>query len=144
MQPLNQTELQRKIETRMRTMSTLWIAMLLSIGFYFVFTVFLHRPEQVKPNSTLSLILALIALTTTLSSFLLKSRLVSRGAEQQQVSLVQQAYILAWAVTEVAALMGVARFLRNERSLLLRFLSNRSVWTINPLSQTRTCHKRSF
>ena len=123
MQPLNQTELQRKIETRMRTMRTLWIAMLLSIGFYFVFTVFLHRPEQVKPNSTLSLILALIALTTTLSSFLLKSRLVSKAAEQQQVSLVQQAYILAWAVTEVAALMGLLDFFAtNDRYYYVFFL----------------------
>src|SRR5690242_20632506 len=100
MQPPNQQELQQQIELRMRTMRTLWIALLLSIGMYFVFlTLFLHRSEGVRSNAALSLVLAVIAISAILSSFLIKNRLLSRAIEQQQVSLVQQAYIVTWAIT---------------------------------------------
>ena len=123
MQPLNQTELQQKIELRIRTMRTLWIAMLLSIGAYYVFTFFLHRSEDIRPNTTLSLILIVVAVSTTLISFVLKSRFLSRAVEQQQVSLVQQGYILTWAVTEVAALLGLVDFLAtNDRYYYIFFL----------------------
>ena len=98
-------------------MRTLWMALLLSIGVYFVFlTLFLHRSEGVRSNAALSLILAVIAISAILSSFLIKSRLLSRAIEQQQVSQVQQAYILTWAITEVAALLGLFDFLAtNDR-----------------------------
>jgi cation transport ATPase len=117
MQPINQQQLQQQIELRMRTMRTLWIALLLNIGVYFVFLMlFLHRSEEVRSNAALSLILAIIAISAILSSFLIKSRLLSRAIEQQQVSLVQQAYIMAWAITEVAALLGMLDFLTtNDR-----------------------------
>ena len=117
MQLPNPKELQQQIELRMRTMRTLWLALLLSIGAYFVFlTLFLHRSEEVRSNAALSLILAVIAMSSILTSFLIKSRLLSRAIEQQQVSLVQQAYILTWAITEVAALLGMVDFLiTNDR-----------------------------
>jgi len=104
-------------------MRTLWIAMLLSIGGYFVVTVFLHRSEDLRPNGTLSLILFGIGVLAVLISLPLKSRSLSRAVEQQQVSLVQQGYILAWAVTEVAALMGLADFFAtNDRYYYIFFL----------------------
>ena len=123
MQPPNQRELQQQIELRMRTMRTLWIAMLLSVGAYFVLTLFLHRSEHARPNGTLSLILAVISFSAILISLPLKSRFLNRAVEQQQVSLVQQGYILAWAVTEVAALLGLLDFLAtNDRYYYIFFL----------------------
>ena len=123
MQPPNQQELQQQIELRMRTLRTLWIAMLMSVGAYFVLTLFLHRSEDVGPNGTLSLILAVISFSAILISLPLKSRFLNRAVEQQQVSLVQQGYILAWAVTEVAALMGLFDFLAtNDRYYYIFFL----------------------
>ena len=123
MQPPNQRVLQQKIDLRMRTMRTLWIAMLLSVGFYFLFTLFLHRPEHARPNGMLSIILAVMSFSAILISLPLKSRLLNRAVEQQQVSLVQQGYILAWAVTEVAALMGLLDFFAtNDRYYYIFFL----------------------
>ena len=114
MQPLNQ--LQRQIDLRMRTLRTLWIALLLSVSVYYVLTLFLRRSEDLRSNPALSLILAVIAISAILSSLIIKSRVLKRATEQQQVSLVQQAYILAWAVTEVAAMMGLLDFLiTNDR-----------------------------
>ena len=107
-QPINQNGPQANIEQRLRTMRTLWIGMLSSIGIYYVFTLFAARSEET--NSMLSLILLVVGVLTTLVSFLIKNKLVNRAVEQQQVQLVQQGYIVTWAVTEVAALLGLLDF----------------------------------
>ena len=104
-------------------MRTLWIAMLASVGGYFVLTLFLHRSENASPNVTLSLVLAVIGFFAILISLPLKSRFLNRAAEQQQVSLVQQGYLLAWAVTDVAALLGLLDFFAtNDRYYYISFL----------------------
>ena len=91
-------------------MRTLWLAMLLSIAGYFAFTLFVGRTASREPNPTLSLILLGVAVAAALISFPLKSKLLNRAVEQQQVQLVQQAYIVAWAVNEVGALSGLLDF----------------------------------
>ena len=104
-------------------MRTLWIAMLVSIGSYYAFTLFLHRSENASPNGKLSLILGVMGFSAILISLPLKSRFLNRAVEQQQASLVQQGYLLAWAVTEVAALMGLLDFLAtNDRYYYIFFL----------------------
>jgi hypothetical protein len=51
-----------------------------------------------------------------LVSFLIKSRLLSKALEQQDVGMVQQAYVMAWAIAEVAALLSMLDFfLTNNR-----------------------------
>lgn len=109
-QSTNQKDPQGDIELRIRTMRTLWIAMFMSVVMYYVFTFFVERSENVNPNATVSLILVGVGLLTTLISFPIKNRLLARAVEQQQVPLVQQAYIVALAVTEVAALLGLLDF----------------------------------
>ena len=84
--------------------------MLSTIGFYYAFTLFAKRSEDAEPNNTLFLVFVAIALSTTLISFLIKSKLISRAVDQQVVQLVQQAYIAAWAITEVGALLGLVDF----------------------------------
>ena len=102
--------MQENIEPRIRTMRTIWIAMLMSTGFYYAFTFFVKRPETVDLNSTLFLVLAAIALSTAFISFPIKNKLISQATEQQHVPLVQQAYILAWALSEIPALLGLLDF----------------------------------
>lgn len=94
-------------------MRTLWIAMLLSIGAYYAFALLKGRSENAVPNATLSLIFICVALSTTLLSVFIKKTLVARAIEQQQVGLVQQAYIVAWAMCEVGALLGMLDFFVN-------------------------------
>jgi multisubunit Na+/H+ antiporter MnhG subunit len=115
--------MQQDIEPRMRTMRTIWSAMLMSIGFYYAFTFFAKRPENVEPNSTLFLVLVGIALSTVLISFPVKNKLISQAIEQQHVPLVQQAYIVAWALSEVPALLGLLDFyLTGNRYFYVLFL----------------------
>lgn len=106
----NQNSAPDKIELRMRTMRTLWIAMLMSIVMYYVFTLFASRPADGTPNNTLFLVLVCAAVLMTLISFPIKSTLLNRAIEQQQPALVQQAYIVAYAVTEVGGLLGILDF----------------------------------
>ena len=91
-------------------MRTLWIGMFLSIVAYYVFTVFSGRSGNLTPNSKLSLTLAGTALLVTLISFPIKKIMLTRAVEQRQVQRVQQGYIVAWAITEIAALLGMLDF----------------------------------
>ncbi len=94
----------------MRTLRTLWIALLLSVGMYYVFTLFAERSPDLKPNDTLSLALMGVGVTTVLFSFLVKSKLLARATDEQRVPMVQQAYIVVWALCEVPALLGMLEF----------------------------------
>lgn len=105
-----QSNQHEKIELRIRTMRTLWLALVLSVVMYFVFTIFVGRSEYLNLNNTLSLTLIVVALSTVLISFLLKNKLVNRAIEQQQVPMVQQAYVVTWAIAEVGALLGLLDF----------------------------------
>lgn len=101
---------QETVELRLRTMRTLWFALFATVGVYFLFTLYVGRSEDREPNPTLSLILIVIGVSTTLISFFIKSKLINLAIERQRVQLVQQAYIAAWAMTEVAALLGMLDF----------------------------------
>ena len=101
---------QTSIELRIRTMRILWIAMFLSIGAYYVFTILRGRPADLSPNQTISLALIGGAALAALVSFPIKSKLLTQAIEQQQTGMVQQAYVVAWAITEVGALLGILDF----------------------------------
>jgi bacteriorhodopsin len=106
----DQSNPQEDIELRMRTLRILWFAFFVSILLYYMVTIFIGRNEDVAPNNTLSLALIIAAFSTTLVSFLIKNRLLTRAVEQQHVGMVQQAYIVTWAINEVAALLGLLDF----------------------------------
>jgi len=91
----------------MRTIRTLWFAMIMSVVMYYVLTVFKRPGESVTPNNTVSLAFIAIGVSTVLISFVVKNKLLSRAIDQQQVPLVQQAYIVGLALCEVSALLGV-------------------------------------
>ena len=116
-------ESQLRIEPRIRTIRTLWIAMLLSVVSYYVFTLFAGHPGNNTPNNALFLILVGIGLLTTLISVPLKKKFLARSVEEQRVELVQQGHIIAWAMSEVAALLGILDFfLTGNRYYYVLFL----------------------
>lgn len=107
---LSPQDFQLQIEPRIRTIRTLWVAMLLSVGLYYVFTLFVGQPKNSDPNSALSLMLVGVGLLTTLISVPIKKKFLARSVEEQRVELVQQGHIIAWAMSEVAALLGILDF----------------------------------
>src|ERR1044072_1117261 len=116
MNPANQTNPQTDIELRIRTMRTLWFALLLSVGIYYGFTLVAERREGLESNPSLSLSLMGAAMLMVLVAFVIKSKLLSKALEQQNTGMVQQAYVVTWAINEVAALLGLMDFfLTNDR-----------------------------
>ena len=121
-QTANQNDPQA-IEQRILTMRILWFSMLMSVVIYYVFTLFVERSEDVAENPSLSLSLLGAGVTTTLLSFLIKSKLLTKAVDQQNVGMVQQAYIVTWALTEVAALLGVLDyFATSHRHYFILFI----------------------
>src|SRR4026208_777640 len=101
---------QENIELRLRTMRVVWIAMILNIAGLFLLTLFVKRREDLLPNPTLSIALLGVAVSAVLISFAIKSKLLNRAFEQQQLLMVQQAYVVAFAINEVGALSGLLDF----------------------------------
>ena len=108
--PENVSMDQQQIELRIRTMRTLWIALMLSFGMYYVFTIVAERRGNTTPNNTLFLVMLAIGVITTLLSFPIKNRFLTKATDQQNVPLVQQGYVMAWALCEVSALLGMVDF----------------------------------
>ena len=101
--------MQENIEIRIRTIRILWLALFLSVGIYYGVTFYILRPDN-PPNATLFLVLAAVSVTMVLASFIVKNNFLSRAAQQQQLPLVQQGYIVACALAEVPALLGLLDF----------------------------------
>jgi hypothetical protein len=91
-------------------MRILWAAMFLSIGFYYLFTLFAGLPPTATPSSTLSLLFVVVGLFMIAASFLFKKIFLTKSVEQQRTDLVQQGYIVAFAIAEVPALLGILDF----------------------------------
>jgi hypothetical protein len=96
---------QPTIEMRYRTLFILWFAMCMSVLMLLVLVQF--TPTQVEGNVRLSLILNSIAIVPVGVSFLLKQRILEQAVAGQRLDLVQTGYILAWALCEMAALLGL-------------------------------------
>ena len=99
-----------KIELRLRTMRILWIALLFSIVMYYVYTMVVGRPENAAPNDTIFLVSVAVGFVTIILSFVIKNKALANAATQQKVELVQPGYIVAWALCEVSALLGMLVF----------------------------------
>ena len=99
------------VEKRHRTLMTLWFALLLSIGSYFVFSL-IAPPEissdaRIESNSALIVALTVLALVLVGVSFLVKRKFLSRSIDRQDVVLVHKGYLFAWVLCEVSALLGL-------------------------------------
>jgi len=113
----------QRIEQRIRTLRTLWAALLMSIILYYVLTLFIGEARNAQPNNAASLVLLVVGLSATLLSFLIKGRFLKQSVERQQLQLVQTGYIVTWAITEVAALLGLLDFfLTGNRYYFLLFI----------------------
>jgi NADH:ubiquinone oxidoreductase subunit 2 (subunit N) len=119
--------MESNLNKRYQTLVTLWFALLMSIGMYFLFSVFVapaRSNEAGNPPSSL-LIVALTALGTLLVivSFPVKRKFLERSVEKQDVNLVQKGLVIACAICEVSALLGLLeRFIIGNREYYLLFL----------------------
>ena len=109
------------IEMRHRTILILWFAIIMSVLMFLVLAQF--TPASGTGDLQLSLILNGVGIVPLGMSFLLKQRILAQAVTQQRLELVQVAYVLAFALCEMAALLGmVDRFLNGSRYYYIGFL----------------------
>lgn len=100
-----------QLDQRYRTMLILWVAMLGSIASLFAMTMIVapehpgHAPGT--PAGIVLFVLAAVGALLMVLSFAVKSKILERSVEKQDVMLVQQALVVAWAMCEASALLGV-------------------------------------
>ena len=105
---------QLDIAQRHRTLIVLWFGLIMSVVMYFIFTLFVRPETNVTPNHVLTTALLLVAFVLVLISFSIKSRFLKIAEEKQEVDRVQPGYVIAWAICEVGALLGVIDFFVNN------------------------------
>lgn len=112
---------QPTIEMRHRTILILWFAIIMSVLMFLVLVQF--TPRDGNGDLKLSLILNGAGIVPLGMSFLLKQRILEQAVTQQRLDLVQVAYTLAFALCEMAALLGmVDHFLSGSRYYYIGFL----------------------
>jgi hypothetical protein len=118
----NQDEQEARIETRLRAILTVWFGLFLSVGLYYMVTVFTGSAHEFRrPSRRLFLAFAAAGSLLALISIPVKQMYLRRSVREQQVELVQTGYIIAWALSEAAALLGLLNFFitGNRRYYLL-------------------------
>jgi MFS family permease len=115
------------LNKRYQTMFVLWFAMLMSVLMYFLFSLFVTpNISNEANNSTMKiLIVALSAVSTfcVIVSFPIKNKIMERSVERQDSLLVQKAMLIALAMCEVSALLGLLEhFVVGNREYYLLFL----------------------
>lgn len=106
--------LPENLDKRYQTQVTLWLALLISVGMYFVFSV-LAAPAgsaapRSPPNTLLIVVFSALGLLFVLGSFPVRQKLLARSVENQNLALVQRALVIACAMCEVSALLGLLEF----------------------------------
>jgi hypothetical protein len=113
------------LNKRYQTLIVLWFAILMNIGVFFLVSFFAGpgNPPTGLPNSLLTFVLAALGTFLVVLSFAVKRKLLERSVDNQDVNLVQKALVIACAMCEVAALLGLLeRFVIRNRDYYLLFL----------------------
>jgi hypothetical protein len=102
------------IDARYRTLVILWFAILASVAFLIVLSLVLHVTNQAQPLSpiaswTLAVIGTLIAATSSVP----KRKMIEQAAQKQMPVLVFNGYIIAFAMSEVAGIIGLLLYFLN-------------------------------
>ena len=119
--------MESNLDKRYQTLVVLWFALLMSVGMYFLFAAFLMPPANVDPASPpsrlLSIGLAALAAFLVVASFAVKRKFLERSVEQQDVALVHKGVVIACAMCEVSALIGMLeRLVIGNREYYVLFL----------------------
>ena len=109
-----------------QTMLTLWFALLMSVVMYVVFVQIAAPPianAENPGNSPLIIGLTVLGAMFVLVSFVVKRKLLDQSVEKQDLAMVQKAMIVALALCEVSALLGLLeRFVFGNREYYLLFI----------------------
>ena len=125
---MQQTPAQQSVEARHRVLLIMWGAFLASIVMYILVAHFV-RPAGTGDgdggdnNLVIIIVLIMAGVSMVAVSFIIKNSLLAQAVSRQRINSVQVAYIVAFALCESAALLGLfAVFVTTEAYSFLLFV----------------------
>jgi F0F1-type ATP synthase membrane subunit c/vacuolar-type H+-ATPase subunit K len=107
---------------RFRGLMIIWVAQLFSLLLFYGLMRLTPVDERAGADRTLLFVLAAVALTTFSASFVVKATLVARAVATRRPEAVTSGYVVAFALCEACALMGlVAHFSTGARESIYFF-----------------------
>ena len=111
--------MESNLDKRYQTMVVLWFSLLMNIGVFFLVSMFVaprfRKETGNPPGSLFTITLTALGALLVIVSFAVKGKLLERSIERQDVTLVQKAIVVACAMCEVSAVLGLL-----ERLILWR------------------------
>jgi hypothetical protein len=107
MQPLNQNDLKRKIDSAYRVLVIIWLASLTSVGILFAMSVLIPHANGEAQNKVMSYLIDGLGALCVIISTVIKSTLLNQSVQQQRMEGVVTAYIVPLSLCEAAALFGL-------------------------------------
>lgn len=97
---------QTRVEAQHRSLLIVWAGLLIAVGGFLLLTIL--APSKAQPeDNVLPIVLTAVGFANVALSFILKKSYLAKSVAQQDLKLVQQAYIVALALCESAVLFGV-------------------------------------
>ena len=107
---------------RFRGLLIIWAAQFISLLMFYGLMRLTPAEDRAGDDRTLLLVLAAAALTTFAASFAVKAALLARAVAARRPDAVTSGYVVAFALCEACALMGlVAHFTTGARESLYFF-----------------------
>jgi hypothetical protein len=97
-------------EARRRGLLLIWGAQLFSLALLFGLTYVVRPEASTDGNHTLAWTLGAVGVSSFLLSFLVKRKLLARAAAERRPELGTTAYVLAFAMCEMAGLLGFVAY----------------------------------
>ncbi|HJR07979.1 MAG TPA: hypothetical protein VJ842_12025 [Pyrinomonadaceae bacterium] len=108
---MNESAVKAPAEARRRGLLLMWGAQAFSLALLFGLT-YIVRPESSRDgNHTLAWLLGAVGFMTFIVSFLVKRKLLARAAAERRVDVGTTAYVVAFALCEVTALLGFVAYI---------------------------------
>lgn len=108
MEPANQ---QVTLDARYRSLLTLWFALTLSVGTFFLITLLMPPYEDANENPVLSLTFLVVGMAAVIASYLIRRWFLARSVNEQNVELIQPALTGAGGFSEMPAILGFVDYL---------------------------------
>ena len=108
---MNESPVRAPTEARRRGLLLIWGAQAFSLALLFGLTYVVRPEASTDGNHTLAWALGAIGFTSFLLSFLVKRKLLARAAAERRLDLGTTAYVLAFAMCEMTALLGFVAYL---------------------------------
>ena len=102
---MNESPFKGSAEARRRGLLVIWGGQLCTILILFLIAYF-ARTREPNANHTLAWMLGAIGFTTFIASFLVKRKLLAQAAAERRLDLGTTAYVVAFVLCEVTAILG--------------------------------------